>query len=162
MNKLMLICIIIFPAFALNETPQQYFPPSQVFHRDTSIYLGIKYESAVTEADISSAPQWPETDEYPPLSPRSAIRAAEKFITNTFPAFNPWFDHVSLRPVGHDDYWVYLVEFRPVPEGGLDGYSRPFNVIVLMNGNVIQPKDIGPFGPLTKKDNQGEQPLSPR
>jgi hypothetical protein len=113
---------------------------AEVIRRSTFVLTGTNYVSIIKDGDLDKSPLWNETDECPPLSPRRAIRAAQTTITNLFKGVGLMFDYVSLRPIGRENKWIYEVQFTAVPPGGLEGYSEPIILFVLMSGEVVLPK----------------------
>jgi hypothetical protein len=106
----------------------------------SSYIRGERWDFNVTREALQQTPSWPEAEPSPPLPPRRAIQVAaeqlEALVTNP----ERWrFSSVSLRPVGEDGSWVYVVEFAeppPRPDGGIHSSLR---LVVLMNGSSVTP-----------------------
>jgi hypothetical protein len=104
-------------------------------------YRGKKYEFHITDADLQKTPDWAPSQENPPLSPRRAMDIASKYLATLLPNGKDWrLDRVSLRPIG--GRWIYLVEFlEPLRGDGGGQLSSGFQVVVLMNGVAVTPRD---------------------
>jgi hypothetical protein len=104
-------------------------------------YGGKKYEFRISDADLQKTPDWPPSQEQPPLSPRRAMDIASNYLATLLPNGKDWrLDRISLKPIG--DRWIYMVEFlEPLRRDGGDQLSSGFQVIVLMNGVAVIPRD---------------------
>jgi hypothetical protein len=104
-------------------------------------YNGKKYEFHIPDQDLQKAPDWPATQQNPPLSARRAIEVARDEISMLLPNGKDWrLYEVTLRPI--DDHWIYLVQFLEPLSGDGKGQqlSSGFQVVVLMNGVAVMPR----------------------
>ncbi len=134
MNRvpLLLFIFLSFGAAAMSQTPA-------VFH---SSYDGKRYDFYVTEEQLKATPAWPDDQDAPPLAPRLALSTARKSLQQLFPDAENWqLGDVTLQPMWKS--WIYVVHFAVPPPTSLS--TRPaswFNVVVLMNGEPVQPKIV--------------------
>ena len=110
-----------------------------------SSLAGQQFDSAVTQALLDAAPKWATDAETPPLSPKTAIDAAHAQLAKLTADADRWtVDSISLQSVGLRRDWIYVVRFRgePAPARGRSGAAAPgsFQLIVLLNGSVVEPK----------------------
>jgi hypothetical protein len=93
----------------------------------------------VTRDTLDTIPRWREGDPNPPLSIREAIATARKEVERMDKHRHWALDSVTLRSIGSNDKWLYLVRFMEELGNGL-----PMNVDipVLMNGIVLKPEPI--------------------
>jgi hypothetical protein len=107
----------------------------------SSYYDGKRYDFNITHPQLDETPSWTEDAESPPLSPRKAIAVASACLPKLVPNAEKWrFAALHLDPVGNKEKWIYVVEFHaPHPPGVFDGPVRTMNIVVLMNGNPVQP-----------------------
>ena len=96
----------------------------------------------VTQDDLQNVPKWGKADEWPPLSPKKAIRAAKVAIKGLVVGVEDWSpEKVLLRRVGSSENWVYVIEmFSVFPPGVTVGRSQSIEVVVLLDGSAIRPK----------------------
>jgi hypothetical protein len=99
---------------------------------------GKRYDAIVTPEEIQQSPSWPDTEEFPPLSPRKAIAAAIP-VANSFGAGGR-VTGVALKE-SFPGKWIYIVGFVHGPANGPVELS---NVVVLMNGHAVQPTLFSP------------------
>ena len=99
------------------------------------------YASCAAYDAILKSPAWNQEAESPPVSPRKAIRLAEKMLKSVVkaPDGSKWqVADLRLRFVG--DHCAWQVTFRASElEAGLVD-SHEVAMFVLMNGAVIKPK----------------------
>ena len=112
--------------------------------RLTSRYEGKVYEFTVMQSDLDAAPVWPEGDQNPPLSPRSALDAAREYVARAVQDSNRWtVSKICLESSGQKPgRWLYVVEFTSFPNRDqvLLGPGHSFGIPVLMNRSVVEPK----------------------
>jgi hypothetical protein len=107
----------------------------------SSTYKGRQYEFRVTDSQINKTPEWKESRENPPLSPRKAVSSARRRLSKLVQDAKDWeVDKLSLESVGKKGMWIYIVELRPpFPPGGLEGVLPSLKIVVLMDGESIEP-----------------------
>ena len=106
----------------------------------TSHHGDKRYQFKVTQEMLDRTPAWSEGEEYPPLSPGRAFQIASGRLSKLFPDAEKWRKRrIILHAVG--DKWVYEIDFiEPLPDGLSVGSIGSFSVVVLMNGETIEPK----------------------
>jgi hypothetical protein len=112
----------------------------------TSYAGGQRWDFNVRGQDVEKGPRWRETDDAPPLPPRTAVRSARGLLSRLFTDGPDWeLGRVSLQQVaGTRDAWLYLVEFSSplkVRPGALAGSAvrEHMTVVVMMDGTAITP-----------------------
>jgi hypothetical protein len=104
----------------------------------SSYIRGERWDFNVTRDSLQETAPWPEPELSPPLPPGRAIQIAAEQLKSLVADAKHWrVNSVSLRPVGNEGHWVYVVEFEeppPRPDGGI---HSALGLVVLMNGNVI-------------------------
>lgn len=98
-----------------------------------------KYEAIVAESALVGVPVWSEEQNHPPLSPRAAMRAAEKYYATNFATNGPCLlNRVALEPVGTTGQWLYIVELSILSREGIAlGPQLPLRIVVLLDGRVV-------------------------
>jgi hypothetical protein len=108
----------------------------------------IQFVSRLTHDQLVKTPAWQSDSEYPPLSPRKAEKLALAML-HTIMGERDWSQpNISLKAfdVGQDSSgqrdvrWFYVLQFGLVSPAAYEGGS--FNIIVLMDGTVIEPKRV--------------------
>jgi hypothetical protein len=104
-----------------------------------SILYGKKVESRVFLADLNKSPKWSDRNSNPPLKPVVAVQNALKYVGTLKhdDEKNIQVGDVTLKRIGLSNY-IYIVQVFFYPEGAMDGFVSPLNVVVLMNGVVIK------------------------
>jgi hypothetical protein len=108
---------------------------------------GKNYKFDLTPELLDASPSWDDRQDNPPLSARRAIAAAKTYLNELFPDNNKWgMEELELQRI-HGDKWIYVARFlepasladadKPVDFAGPVGR---FEIIVLMNGNVLRAK----------------------
>ena len=99
-----------------------------------------RYDFYVTEEQLKQTPTWAANEEAPPLAPRSALASARKSLETLIEGSDHWqVTRISLTPMWQS--WVYLIEFAK-PTNESHGPRPHFAVVVLMNGEAVQPKVV--------------------
>jgi len=119
--------------------------PSEIsrefLQRDPTVTL----ETKITGGAVAAAPKWKAEDQHPPLSVRRAITLSDQLRSRLVRDANGWQWHLESaaltpwtpeRPNGH---WFWVICYRAYPPGGMSGPSDELNVVVLMDGTVVQP-----------------------
>ena len=93
----------------------------------------------VSKDALAKSPSWGRNDEYPPLSPRKALAAAEDLLGRLEPNPNEWLmKSVGLEPIKDvKDAWIYVVIYRHNKSNPNYGGLR---ILILMNGQPIIPR----------------------
>jgi len=106
-------------------------------------YEGKVYEFMVMQSDLDAAPAWPDREEDPPLSPRSAVNAARDYVATAIPNSSRWtLSKISLESPGREPgQWLYVVEFTSFSNRHqvLLGPGHTFAIPILLNGRVVKP-----------------------
>jgi hypothetical protein len=110
----------------------------------TSFAFGTVYKSHLERDAILRSPAWDqEKSDRPPVSPKKAIRLAEKVrkaVVKT-PDGKKW-KVLNMQLLFEDDHCAWCVRFRstpPDPEAGLIDLGEEVAFFVLMDGTVIEP-----------------------
>ena len=107
----------------------------------SSYFDDKKYDFEFSCDDMSKTPAWPEEDASPPLEPREAVRIATAQLSTLMQDSERWrLNHISLRPACTERHWFYVVTFSPPPPRSDGGVTPLFGLVVLMNGQSIEPK----------------------
>ena len=100
-----------------------------------SFHDGKQFEFTVTSKLLENCPEWLSEQDNPPLSARRALAIASDYLPKLVSNAEAWqVRDIRLRPVR--DKWVYVLEFSERREG----VQAPFMIVVLMNGEVVEPK----------------------
>ena len=106
----------------------------------SSYFGGLRYDFSFTCLDLGKAPLWLERDAAPPLAPRNALSIARRQLDGLVPNSDGWrLNEVSLRPGCSQDKWYYVVGFSPPPPRPDGGITTVFRLVVLMNGQTMEP-----------------------
>ena len=107
----------------------------------SSYFDNKKYDFEFSCDDVSKTPAWPEENASPPLEPREAVRVARAQLSTLMQDSERWrLNHVSLRPACTERHWFYVVTFSPPPPRSDGGATPLVGLVVLMNGQTIEPK----------------------
>lgn len=91
--------------------------------------------------DLRSGPAWLDENDNPPLAPREALRIARVQLSALMQNSERWrLSKVVLRPACTEHHWFYVVAFSPPPPRPDEGITSAFELVVLMNGQTIEPK----------------------
>jgi hypothetical protein len=141
MRNLILSAIVCIAAEALAEQPSgSCFAYGQID--------GRYFKAEVSLAQIAKTPNWsPDTQDAPALSPGRAQAIARRVLKRIIPADQSWrLDQVRLITMA-ETYWLYEVgfwrEYPPDPKVARFGGDR-FDILVLMDGTAIEPKQVPP------------------
>jgi hypothetical protein len=110
--------------------------------------MPVQFISTLTRDQLAKTPTWQQGSEFPPLSPRKAEDLALAMLHKIASERHWTQPDISLRAFdveqgssGHRDIrWIYVLQFRLV--GTMDFESGSLNIIVLMDGTVIEPKRV--------------------
>ena len=102
----------------------------------SSYYSGNRYDFRLTHKQLLNTPAWLEDEPTPPLSPRTAERAAVSYLRTLFDDATAWrLEEIKLVPL--NERWVYVVSFTPPPRSCQDCTTTPFSIVVTMDGNAV-------------------------
>ena len=112
---------------------------------------GTSFNYRVTVKRMQAVPSWKDDAEHPPLSARRAIQLASDFRRRMVIAQkdHEWkFESAKLLPVDVEaNQWVWVIRFEEWPNDsrfdnglGAGGMMGEFEVVVLMDGTVVQPE----------------------
>lgn len=109
-----------------------------VFFRASDTAFGKTFASKLTADALLSSPEWDENSENPPVSARSALKAAREMrdLVITTPEGFEW-TRGSLTLMRPSEHCFWLVRFRAASEND-DGWHH-FTVVVLMDGTALKP-----------------------
>jgi hypothetical protein len=98
-----------------------------------------RYELKVTQSALDAAPMWPEDQPNPPVSARKAMALAKEKLVKMHPESANWnLRGVNLTKLDAKGQWIYIVRFE-VPQQSPHLIPTPFDMIVLMDGSVVEP-----------------------
>ena len=103
---------------------------------------GKRIEYVTTTNVLEKCPTW-TVDKEPPYPIHKAIDVARQWIKKRYPKFTSYkIVNISIRPIwdlSFKERWYYGVTVNAAAD--LDGVSASsvFNILVLMNGTVIEP-----------------------
>lgn len=124
-----LFLLLVLGCFCTVAQAQDYVAKFHGFHD------GKQFEFTVTSKQLENCPEWLSEQDNPPLSARRALAVASDYLPKLVSNAEEWeVRDVRLRPVR--DKWVYVLEFSERREG----VKSPFVIVVLMNGEVVEPK----------------------
>lgn len=136
-----LVALLFFSLSAAAPQPPATSTGGEMVARWASYARGERWVSILLRSDLERSPEWVESEETPPLSPRRAVEVARAQMAKVVPDAVAWPLHsIRLLPVGGPRRWVYIVSFSvppPTTVGGLAG--SPFEIVVLMNGEAVPP-----------------------
>jgi hypothetical protein len=124
---------------------------SQITENDkfcvTSLAFGKTFKSNIDRDAFVNSPGWDqEKTDSPPVSPRKAIRLAEKIRKSVVKAPDDWKWHATTLQLfltgGHGNHCAWHVTFQAMPvepEAGLLPHYQEITLIVLMDGTVVKP-----------------------
>jgi len=103
----------------------------------SSYYSGNRYDFRLSHKQLLNTPAWLDDEPNPPLSPRTAQNAALSYLKTLFDNASAWrLEEIKL--VALTERWVYVVSFTPpTPPTCADCLTRPFGIVVTMDGNVV-------------------------
>jgi hypothetical protein len=136
---------------AVQHPPQIYSAIDLGVYFGASEFEGVTYSFGTTTSAFKATPNWNESDDFPPLSPRKAAFAAFEEAKRLRPDVSEWrVETVTLD--GLWNHWIYRVQLARndrVPTGEVRVYSSgytntnaseihlPLIVPVLMDGTAV-------------------------
>lgn len=105
---------------------------------------GRYFVTTISREMLQRSPPWRPNEANPPLSARKALAVAERekarLIRPSADRDTVWsLEGISLVPRA-DDRWYWVIEYWGTPGGALGGSPSVLNVVVLMDGTLVQPK----------------------
>lgn len=102
------------------------------------------FVTTISSEMLRRSPPWRANEANPPLSARKALVVAERekarLISPSADRDTVWsLQGMSLVPRA-DDRWYWVIEYWGAPGGALGGSPSVLNVVVLMDGTLVQPK----------------------
>lgn len=141
MNK-----IILFSLFAL------FLFSNPTFARDDcdgvhmgshSDMNGVRTLFCASNDSIMKTPEWDGNTDNPPLKISEALAIGQKWLKKSNPKIDDFqVRNISITRVGNSDIknrWYYSLDFQAVIDGRTL-FGSPFNVVILMDGAVVEPK----------------------
>jgi hypothetical protein len=114
----------------------------------SSYFQDKRYDFQFSCEVLSATPAWQNENDEPPIAPRAAARAATAQLSALMQNAESWrLREISLRSACEESYWFYVVTFAPPParaDGG--GAYSPFGIVVLMDGQTVEP-DVSAWSP---------------
>ena len=117
------------------------YEPADICAVYNSWYDGKNFNSEITQEQIERMPAWPDAEPQPPLPVRQAIALAQELLRRLVHEPDRWrLGEAVLKPFGNHGRWIYLIKFRGfLPPNIIDGIVPNMRIVVLMNGEVIEP-----------------------
>jgi hypothetical protein len=118
----------IFCSTALGNTVSSYFQDKR---------YDFKFSCDV----LKTTPAWPDANDGPPLAPRGALRVASAQLAALMQNAESWrLSEISLRSACDEPRWFYVITFSPSPPRPDGGIFFPFGLVVLMDGQAVEPR----------------------
>jgi hypothetical protein len=111
----------------------------------------VQFMSRITRDQLARTPAWTDDSEFPPLSPRKAEDLAQAMLHKVAGERRWAQPDISLKPfdVTSDDgdhrevRWLYILHFGLLSNTD-NNQAGSFNIIVLMDGTVMEPRPVVP------------------
>lgn len=108
----------------------------------------VQFISTFTRDQLAQTPAWPQEREHPPLAPRKAEDLALAMLRKIAGERRWTQPDISLRAFDvtqggsgqREIRWIYVLQFRLM--GTMDFESGSVNIIVFMDGTVIEPRRV--------------------
>jgi hypothetical protein len=118
-----------------DQPPSQAYSAIEFSYFGQSQFEGVTYSFATTGPAFKATPNWNESEDFPPLSPRKAVFAAFEEAKRLRPDISEWrVETVTLDQL--QNHWFYRVQFARndrVPAAAVRYYSSGFT-----NTNAIE------------------------
>ena len=109
----------------------------------------VQFMSRITRGQLVRTPAWKEDSEFPPLSPRKAQDLAQAMLRKVAGERHWAQPDIYLKPfdVTSDDgdhrevRWLYVFHFGLLSNTD-NNQAGSFNIIVLMDGTVMEPRSV--------------------
>ncbi|MFN7844391.1 MAG: hypothetical protein ACK5YR_18390 [Pirellula sp.] len=107
---------------------------------------GVPLILKINVKNIGEQPSWNTNDDNPPMSAKSAIQIATKFIGERlvdFPDAEWLITKITLLPLqaSKGDVWCWQVSFTLQHEGVTTGHEILCGIYITMDGNIIEPQE---------------------
>jgi hypothetical protein len=107
----------------------------------SSYFQDKRYDFEFSCDVLSTTPAWQNESDEPPLPPRAAVRVATTQLAALMQNAERWrLSQISLRSACDRPHWFYVVTFAPPPNRPDGGAYSPFELVVLMNGQAVEPR----------------------
>ncbi len=124
----------------------------------------VQFMSRVTREQLARTPVWDPAGEFPPLSPRKAEEASRAMLKKVLGERRWSLQDISLEPFDvttdagdhREIRWLYVLHFGLLTDTGDE--SGTFNIIVLMDGTVMEPKPVVPKPVIQKSPTTNAPP----
>jgi hypothetical protein len=136
MLRVVLISVVLLLACCDSNRGSELGFPSKAF--------GVAYVSSIPSDVLEKTPAWSDKDENPPLSARKALGMTEEVVKRMIKTPDDWkvkLEGLTLCREGSRWYWHAQFVWHP-KAGGFSGVPPHLDVIVLMDGRVIEPRVI--------------------
>ena len=128
----------------------------------------VQFMSRVTREQLARTPVWKEDSEFPPLSPRKAQDLAQAMLRKVAGERHWAQPDIYLKPfdVTSDDgdhrevRWLYVFHFGLLSNTD-NNQAGSFNIIVLMDGTVMEPRPVIPKPAVPKPPTSNAPPAKP-
>jgi hypothetical protein len=113
--------------------------------------VSVQFMSRITREQLARTPVWKEDSEFPPLSPRKAADLAQPLLRKLAGGRRWGQPDISLKPFdvtadegNHREVrWLYVLHFGLLSDMD-NNQAGAFNLIVLMDGTVLEPRLVVP------------------
>jgi hypothetical protein len=128
----------------------------------------VQFMSRITREQLARTPAWKEDSEFPPLSPRKAQELAQAMVRKLAGERRWGQPDISLKPfdVTTDDgnhrevRWLYVLHFGLLSDTD-NSQAGSFNIIVLLDGTVMEPRLVVPKPVIQKPPTTNAPPAKP-
>ena len=144
------ICDLLLPSLIVfcatgEAAPAEPFPAEPSGETYRSRLFENTWVSKITDEAIDKSPNWDAASENPPLSAKKALKlslpVAERLAKAEKKGFDAWkieLEGATLKKSGK--HWIWKVQYT-WHRGGIGTGVPPFaDIIVLMDGTVVEPK----------------------
>ena len=126
----------------------------------------VQFMSRVVREQLARTPVWKEDSEFPPLSPRKAQDLAQMMLRKVAGERHWAQPDIYLKPfdVTSDDgdhrevRWLYVFHFGLLSNRD-NNQAGSFNIIVLMDGTVMEPRAVVPKPVVPKPSTTNAPPV---
>jgi hypothetical protein len=129
-----LICAVINTSSG--EEPE-YFIAKQLSQS------GATNEWRLSVSRMEILPLWKPGSEEPPLALGKAVQVAKKWIISKGSSTNAWVDNIVIRPIYSEEEKHRYTFYYNIWFGGVGHYGHHMRCIVLMDGTVLEPEQLG-------------------
>jgi hypothetical protein len=128
----------------------------------------VQFMSRITREQLARTPAWDPASEFPPLSPRKAEEASRAMLKKLLGERRWSRPDITLKPfdVTADDgdhreiRWLYVLHFGLLSDMD-NNQAGSLNIIVLMDGTVMEPRLVVPKPVVPKPPTTNAPPAKP-